>query len=304
MRYQRIDLNLLIALDALLAERNVTRAAERMHMTQSAMSGVLSRLREYFEDPLLVPVGRSMQLTPRAESLIEPVRNIILQVDATLGVKPEFEPTTARRHFRLIASDYVTQVLLAEVLRRIAQTAPHLSFDVRPTYSGMAQDLDQGRVDFLITPAHLTLAEHPQSVLFEDTYHVIACQQNLELQERITLEQYRSLGHVVYQADQGTNPWFEQWYANQHGNTRRVEVVAHGFLLMPRFVVGTRRIATIQTRLAKQFVQAMPLRLLDPPLETPRLTEVLQWHRYRDDDPGVGWVRDQITELAAAMPPI
>ncbi|MBS0452702.1 MAG: LysR family transcriptional regulator [Proteobacteria bacterium] len=304
MRYQRIDLNLLIALDALLAERNVTRAAERMHMTQSAMSGVLARLREYFEDQLLVPVGRSMQLTPRAESLIEPVRNIILQVDATLGVKPEFEPSTARRHFRLIASDYVTQVLLAEVLRRIAQTAPHLSFDVRPTYSGMAQDLDQGRVDFLVTPAHLTLGEHPQAVLFEDTYHVIACQQNMALRDGISLEQYQSVGHVVYQADQGSNPWFEQWYANQHGNTRRVEVVAHGFLLMPRFVVGTGRIATIQTRLAKQFVQAMPLRLLEPPLETPRLTEVLQWHRFRNDDPGIQWVREQVLAVAESMPAI
>ncbi|MFC5607948.1 LysR family transcriptional regulator [Variovorax soli] len=304
MRYQRIDLNLLIALDALLAERNVTRAAERMHMTQSAMSGVLSRLRDYFEDSLLVPMGRSMQLTPRAESLIEPVRNIILQVDATLGVKPEFEPATAQRHFRVIASDYVTQVLLAEVLRRIATMAPQLSFDVRPTHSGMGQDLDQGRVDLLVTPAHLTLPEHPQAVLFEDTYHVIACQQNKQLQQGISLAQYRSMGHVVYQADMGDSPWFEQWYANQHGNTRRIEVVAHGFLLMPRFVVGTGRIATVQTRLAKQFVQAMPLRLLEPPLPTPRLTEVLQWHRFRDDDPGVRWVREQIVELAGHMPAI
>ncbi|RYF45832.1 MAG: LysR family transcriptional regulator, partial [Comamonadaceae bacterium] len=116
MRYQRIDLNLLSALDALLTERNVTRAAERMYMTQSAMSGVLSRLRDYFGDPLLVQVGRTMQLSPRAESLIEPVRNILLQVDATLGVKPEFVPELDDRKFRVIASDYVTQVLLTEVL--------------------------------------------------------------------------------------------------------------------------------------------------------------------------------------------
>ncbi|MDN8614444.1 LysR family transcriptional regulator [Variovorax ginsengisoli] len=304
MRSQRIDLNLLIALDALLSESNVTRAAERVHLTQSAMSGVLARLRDYFEDPLLVPMGRSMQLTPRAESLAEPVRKILLQVDATLGVKPEFEPATAERHFRVIASDYVTQVLLAEVLRRIAQMAPRLSFDVRPTHSGMAQDLDQGRADFLVTPAHLTLPEHPQAILFDDTYHVIACQQNVDLRDGLTLEQYRSLGHVVYQAEQGDNPWFEQWYANQHGNTRRVEVVAHGFLLIPRFVVGTRRIATVQTRLAKQFVQSMPLALFEPPLETPRLTEVLQWHRYREDDPGVRWVREQIVALAEVMPAI
>jgi len=302
MRYQRIDLNLLIALDALLDECNVTRAAERMHMTQSAMSGVLARLRDYFDDPLLVPVGRSMQLTARAETLIQPVRNIILQVDATLGVKPEFDPASARRHFTLIASDYVSQVLLCEVLRRVAQLAPGLSFDVRPTHPSMGQALDQGKTDFLVVPAHLTLAEHPQTVLFEDTYHVIACAQNPTTRDGISLAQYQALGHVVYQDTQGSDPWFEQWYANQHRNARRVEVIAHGFLLMPRFIVGTQRIATVQTRLAQQFVQAMPVRLLEPPFETPRLTEVLQWHRVRDDDPGIRWVRDQILAVAETLP--
>ncbi|KTT27647.1 LysR family transcriptional regulator [Pseudacidovorax intermedius] len=304
MRYQRIDLNLLAALDALLAERNVTRAAERLHLSQSAMSGVLARLRDYFGDALLVPVGRTLQLTPRAEALIEPVRRIILQVDAALGVQPEFDPATARRHFTVIASDYVTQVLLAEALRRMAPAAPGLSFDVRPTHVGMAQDLDQGRVDLLVTPAHLALAEHPQQTLFDDTYQVIACAQNAALQAGLSPALYRSLGHVVYQNEQGDNPWFEQWYAHQHGGDRRIEVVAHSFLLMPRFILGTSRIATLQTRLAQQFVQAMPLQVLAPPMETPRLVEVLQWHRLRDADPGIAWVRAQIQAVASAMPPV
>lgn len=304
MRYQRIDLNLLIALDALLAERNVTRAAERMHMTQSAMSGVLGRLREYFDDQLLVPLGRSMQLTPRAESLIEPVRDIILKVDSTLGVRPDFEPATANRRFVITASDYVSNVLLAEALRRISHLAPNLSFDLRPSSHTMGQDLDQGRIDFLVTPAHLIVPDHPEAALFDDTYVVVACAQHPLLREGLTLAQYQSLGHVVYQNDQGNNPWFEQWYANQHGNTRRVEVVTHGFTTIPRFVVGTTRIATVQTRLAIQFEQSMPVRLFPTPMDTPRLTEVLQWHRYRDEDPGVCWVRDQILDVARAMPAV
>lgn len=304
MRYQRIDLNLLVALDALLAERNVTRAAERMHITQSAMSGVLARLREYFDDPLLVPVGRTMRLTPRAETLIQPVRDIIARVDSTLGVRPDFDPATAQRHFTIIASDYVSHVLLADVLRRIAHEAPGLSFDIRPSGNTMLQDLDQGRVDLLVTPAHVAAPDHPQAVLFEDTYQVIACHQHPELQDGITLEQYQALGHVVYQNERGMNPWFEQWYANAHGDTRRIEVVTHSFALLPRFIVGTRRIATVQSRLAMQFEQATPVRLLSPPMETPRLTEVLQWHRYRVDDPGVQWVRDRIIAAAQALPKI
>lgn len=305
MRYQRMDLNLLIALDALLTECNVTRAAERVHVTQSAMSGVLARLRTYFDDQLLVPVGRSMRLTPRAESLVQPVRDILIKVDSTLGVRPEFDPATAQRRFALVASDYVCQVLIADVIRRIGQLAPRLSFDIRPSGTTMAQDLEQGNIDFLITPAHLTLTEHPQAILFEDTYQVVACAQNSLLSNGITNEMYRALGHVTYRHEQGSsNPWFEQWYVNQHGNTRQFDVVTHGFVMIPRFIVGTQRIATVQTRLAKQFEQAMPVRLLEPPMETPRLTEVLQWHRYREEDPGVQWVRDQIMEAAQAMPPI
>ena len=304
MRHPRIDLNLVIALDALLAERNVTRAADRMHITQSAMSGVLARLREYFDDPLLVPVGRTMQLTARAEGLIEPVRDIILRIDSTLGAQPEFDPATARRHLVIIASDYVTRVVLADVLRRVEALAPGLTFDVRPTSEGMMQELENGRVDFMVVPAHLALPDQPQQVLFEDTYKVLACAQHPDLKSGITLAQYLGLGHVAYQNEKGANPWFEQWYANQHGATRRIEVLAHSFALIPRFIVGTRRITTIQTRLANQFAQSMPVRLLEPPMPTPRLTEVLQWQRYRADDPAIQWVRDRIVAAAHALPEI
>jgi DNA-binding transcriptional LysR family regulator len=300
MRHQRTDLNSFIALDALLAERSVTRAAKRLHMTQSAMSGVLKRLREDFGDPLLLPLGRGMQLTPRAESLVQPVREILLRVDAALGLHPQFDPATSRRRFVIVASDYVSHVLLGDVLARIARHAPGVVFDVRPVV-GAARQLEHGGIDFIITPAHLAFAAHPQEKLYEDTYHVIACSTNTQLRSRITEEQYRSAGHVVYQGDEGASPWFDQWYANQHGSTRRVEVVTHGFALIPRFVIGTRRIATVQTRLARQFAQALPIRLLKPPVETPRLTEVLQWHRYRDDDPGVQWVRAEIVAAAREM---
>jgi DNA-binding transcriptional LysR family regulator len=229
------------------------------------------------------------------------VRDILLKVDTTLGVRPDFDPATAQRHFVVIASDYVSHVLLAEALGRIALLAPGLSFDIRPSGVTMQQDLDQGRVDFLVTPAHLAVPEHPQAALFEDSYHVIACRQHPALRDAITLEQYQSLGHVVYQNEQGHNPWFESWYTNQHGNSRRIEVVTHNFGLMARFIVGTQRVATVQSRLAMQFAQAMPVQALEPPMETPRLTEVLQWHRYRADDPGVQWVREQVLAVAAGM---
>jgi len=302
MRRPRIDLNLLVSLDVLLRERNVTRASEQLHITQSAMSGVLARLRDHFGDPLLVPVGRTLRLTPLAEGLVEPVREVVLRIDSALATRPAFDPKEARRHFIIVASDYVCRVLLADVVRRVAREAPHLTFDLQPTDADMMQELDAGNIDFIVAPAHLARAEHPQAVLFEDTYRVVACAQNPLLGETLGLEQYHALGHVVYLNERSANPWFEQWYLNQYGPTRRVEVITHGFALMPRFIVGTTRIATVQTRLAIQFAQSMPVRLFELPMETPKLTEVLQWHRYRDGDPGSQWMREQLIAGAARLP--
>ncbi|NYT67085.1 LysR family transcriptional regulator [Pusillimonas noertemannii] len=304
MRYQRIDLNLLVALDILLAERNVTRAAERLHITQSAASGVLSRLRDYFEDPLLVQVGRDMRLTPLAESLVDQVRDIIVRIDSTMAARPEFDPGEAQRHFVIIASDYVSRVLMADVLQRISALAPAITFELRPTSPLMVRDIEQGRVDLLITPAHLVSADHPSTPLFDDTYTVVAWDQNPICKKGLTLDTYHSAGHVAYRYGRGGNPWFEQWYANQHAETRRVEVITHDFNLISRFVIGTNRLATVQTRLATQFEESMPVRLFPLPMNTPRLVEVLQWHKYRETDPGCMWLREQIIETARQLPVI
>ena len=126
------DLNLLVALDALLTERNVTRAGNRLNLSQSAMSGALARLRHHFRDELLVPVGRRMMLTPVADGLVAPVRDILLKVRGTLGSKPRFEAATAARHLSLAVSDYVTEILLADVLRAARCEAPLITFDLRP----------------------------------------------------------------------------------------------------------------------------------------------------------------------------
>ncbi len=304
MRYQRIDLNLLIALDVLLSECNVTRAAERLCVTQSSMSGILSRLREYFEDPLLVQVGRQMRLTPLAESLMEPVKDIILRIDSTIAARPDFEPQKAKRHFVIIASDYVSRVLLMGALRSISMLAPGLTFELRATSWQMIQDLEQGQADFLITPAHFTSKDHPQCTLFDDTYQVVVSADNPLCRTGVSFDDFIEAGHVVYQHRKNDNPWFEQWYANQYGSTRRIEVVTHDFSLIPGFVVGTKRIATLQTRLARLFSETVPVRLFAPPMETPRLVEVMQWHKYHDDDPGSAWVRQQIMAAAAAMGPV
>jgi LysR family nod box-dependent transcriptional activator len=124
MQLNRFDLNLLISLDVLLHEKNVTRAAERVHVSQPAMSAALHKLREYFNDQLLVRVGREMELTPRGLSLVEPVREALLSIQATLGTQPSFDPKTAQREFTIIVSEEAVPGFLPAILRRLAGEAP------------------------------------------------------------------------------------------------------------------------------------------------------------------------------------
>lgn len=300
MRYNRLDLNLLPALRALLTEKNVTRAGESIHVTQSAMSGILARLRDYFDDPLIVPVGRRMELTPLAEGLIDKVNDLLLRVDATLATQPEFDPARTRRHYTIVASDYVVAVLLLDVLREVSALAPGVTIELLQPSAGASADLEAGEVDFVINPETFTVATQSASPLFEDTYHAVVDRDHPDVGDTMSLAQYLDLGHVTFQ-NKG-RPMFETWFAKTHGELRRQEVLANNFGLLARLVVGTRRVATMHTRMAMQMAAVLPVRVVRLGFEVPRLVEVLQWHKYRDLDPGSVWLRELIIARARQLP--
>jgi LysR family transcriptional regulator, nod-box dependent transcriptional activator len=304
MRYHKLDLNLLTALKALLAEKNVTRAGESVHVTQSAMSGILARLRDYFGDPLIVQVGRKMELTPLAESLVEPVTDVLLRIDATIATRPEFNPLTTRRHFSVVASDYSINVLLLDVLRHVHRDAPNMSLEFRTPSESAAAELEAGEVDFIVNPESQNSPQQSGVVLFEDSYTVVVGADNSEVGDSITIDQYLALRHVAFKSGRHGLPHFESWMANRYGDERRVEVVAHSFYLLPQLVLGTARVATMHTRMASQIAGSLRVRLVKPAFEIPRLIEVLQWHKYRDLDPGSMWLRDMIVAGARALPPL
>src|SRR6266700_6150084 len=152
MDFGGLDLNLLVAMDALFAEKSVSRAGERLHLSQSATSGALSRLRDAFHDPLLVQVGRKMTLTPLAEGLVEPVRTFLLQAEAILHNSPAFDPSTSTRKFRLMMSDYVETVLMTELLPRIEKLAPGVTVELISNVEGGSEELDRGEIDLAIIP--------------------------------------------------------------------------------------------------------------------------------------------------------
>jgi DNA-binding transcriptional LysR family regulator len=297
------DLNLLVALDTLLTERNVTRAGNRLNLSQSAMSGALARLRHYFHDELLVPVGRQMVLTPVADALVEPVRDILLRIRGTLASKPQFDPSTATRHLSVAVSDYVTEILVADVLRRARREAPHLTFELRPVGRRANEDLESGELDFLISPEGYLSPGQPTEVLFEDTYTCVVWSGNRSIGSSLTIDQYLDLGHVVVNVASGEPPSnYDEQFLRGANVRRRAEIVVPTFSLAPQLVVGTDRATTITTRLAAKYAATLPLRLIPLPVEMPPMVEMLQWHSVHEQDPAHRWFRGLLNVVVRGLP--
>ena len=257
MHFQKLDLNLLVALDALIEERSVSRAADRLHLSQSAMSSALSRLREYFGDELLAPVGRRMEPTALALNLAPQIREILQRIRVTLHTRPSFEPATAERRFRIMTSDYLIEVLLADVIRTLAQIAPGIQMQILPSNAASFALFLAGEIDLIITPEDHTLPEHPRSALFEDTYSCVVWSENTVVHEPLSLEQYLAMSHVVVHVGHDQPSILEKWLNEQSTHTnasqRRVDVIAPSFGVVPHLIVGTQRIATMHTRHARLY---------------------------------------------------
>lgn len=300
MRFNKLDLNLLVALDAMLTERNISRAAERQHLSQSAMSNALARLRDYFGDELLVPVGRRMELTPRAEALQEAVRELLVRVETTIAVQPEFEPGTTDRSFRLFVSDYTVFALMPHVLALAAAQAPGLRFDLLPQMDQPHRALERGEIDLLIIPGGFSSPEHPSEVIFEDRFVCVLWQGSALAKAPLTLERYLDAGHVVVRTGR-TQQGFEEQFLKSQGIVRRVEVTTTSFTAPPHLVVGTERTATVHGLLARAAARHLPLVCVEPPVAIPTLQQSVQWHKYRSDDPGLRWVRSLLHQAAERM---
>ena len=303
MRFQRLDLNLLAALDVLLAEKSVSLAADRLCLSQSATSSALGRLRDYFGDELLVVKGRTMVLTARAEELIEPVRTVLEQIRTTIAIAPEFDPATADRLVRIMASDYSTQVLLAGALAMLEDEAPHLRFEIQPMNDNPGEALERGQIELLLTIDYAISADHPSQLLFEDDYVVVGDAANPAMAGEMTREKYFALGHVTARFGKSRTPAFDDWFVRRQKTQRRIEIIAPTFLSQPGLVLGTKRIATMHRRLAIQMAQTMPLALREVPFDIPPIREAIQWHIANNNDRALRWVIERLAAFNAQNEP-
>jgi LysR family transcriptional regulator, nod-box dependent transcriptional activator len=298
MHFKGLDLNLLVVLDALLTEKNTTKAGQRIYLSQSATSGALSRLREFFGDPLLIQSGHKMILTTLAEGLVEPVRQLLREAEAIISVNTAFDPKTSTRTFRLNMSHYSALVLLPNAMKTIKKTAPSVRIEVTSLQEDIADALERGDLDFLVVPDEFKSPLHPAVELFDDSYVCVAWSENPLIRKTITLEQYLSMGHVVARFGRAQGKAFDETCLLRAGYSRRVELVVPDFSIIPSFVIGSNLIATMHERHARFHARYLPLRVFPLPIELPRFSAKIQWHRYHDHDPGTKWLHGILKEAA------
>lgn len=302
MNLAGVDLNLLVALDALLAERSVTRAAARVGLSQPGMSNTLARLRKLFGDPLLVREGLALVPTPRAESLREPVREALSLIQRALDDRPGFDPASGHATFTVSCSDYSLLMLIGPLVRRLAAAAPGLTIQVLPRAPDPVRLLRDGEADFVIEPAEIMPdAALPRMRLFTDRWLCCVWEGSAAVGDRMTMETYLRLGHVVYSAVRGHPVSLVDTYLVQAQVPRRIEFTVESFLLAPFLLQGTDLVTLVPERAASHLRRTAAVRFLEPPLHLPSITEMLWWNPRHGADPAHAWLRARIAEVAAEI---
>jgi DNA-binding transcriptional LysR family regulator len=302
MRFRGLDLNLLSALDVLIQERSVSAAARKLNLSQPAMSAALARLREFFGDDILVVQGKRMFPTAFAEGMIPQVRQVLRGVESMLANRSQFDPATARRTFRLIASDYVIASLIVPLVERLSAQSPGIMLDLAAPSEQGGIEIAEGRVDLLISPDYYITGEHPSELLFEETHVVVGWEGNPLMQAPLTLDGFLQAGHVGVRIGAQRMPAFADRQMSVMGMSRRIEVETHSFLTIPLLLTGTRRLALMQARLARRMCRSYPLAMCDLPFEFPLMREMMQNHATRHADEGLRWLKGLLREQTFTNP--
>lgn len=295
----RIDLNLFIPLNALLIERNVTKAAERIFITQPAMSAALAKLRRVFDDPLLVRDGRELVLTPLAESLRQPVQQLLFAARDLQMSNKWFDPAVHQRTFTVMASDYTTTVLLRGLVRDLMAQAPGVRLMIEPLREDFVEFIRSGRCDLLFWPTHYPvpdLAKFPHADLFSDEFIVATGRENDTLDHPLTTERLAAAPCVrvaaVERADFATNPTVVP-----EPDSPTI-VTVHSSILALEMVSCTNLVTTVQRRLFEHVRVPLALHEVEVDARLPRLTMTMFWHPRSARSPAHQWLRDRVQRAA------
>lgn len=300
MNIQQVNLNHLVAFDALMAERNVTRAAKRLGLTQSAVSNALQKLRLTFGDPLFVRRANGVEPTARALALAAPIARGIAAFEVALA-PATFDPGTAERTFVVAASDYVELVLLPPLLRRLAKEAPGIRLEMVPWgLHEVPASLARGEADLMIGYYGRLPPSHRHEIIFEEAFVCVARRGHPTLGKRPSLAAWLATPHVVVSQKPGATSSVDRALASL-GKSRTIGLRVSHFSVVPYVVARTDFSAALSRRIAEPAARALGLVTFAPPLALPkgRLGQV--WADRLDADPGHAWLRGLIADVARTV---
>ena len=308
MNLKKIDLNLLVYLDVLLRERNVTRAAESLGISQPAMSNGLRRLRKLFSDPLLVRTSGGMSPTERAESLQPKIREVVASIEKVVQPDQQFDAASANRVFRISVSDYSESTLLPHMLRRMRSEAPNVTLDILTPSDVSFQDLEQGSVDLVINRFDVLPQSFHQMPIWRDSFSCIFSHHN-PIRNNFNLETYLEAGHVwVSKTGMGIGVgmepgasqrlgWVDEALAKL-GKKRRIRVFTRHYEAAMRLAVLRDLIITIPGKAAKLLKDDPTVIILPPPFEIPEFELTMAWSPLLQHNSAHQWIRRLIADVA------
>ncbi|NUT74728.1 LysR family transcriptional regulator [Pseudomonas sp. C1C7] len=296
---RRIDLNLLVILDALLSEQHVTRAAERLHLSQPAVSHALARLRDLLGDPLLVRAGAGLVPTARALELTALLAETLAQVQSLLAPNA-FDPATAKRRFRLAMSDYGAAIVLPELVRTLRREAPGIDLQIsHASREGMLEGVLNGDIDVAAGVFPEMPHELRSTPLFEEHYACLLDRSRLPDSGILDMPTYLRCPHVLLEMRGSGTPEIERALTALR-ERRRVAISLPHWNVAPALISGTDLILTVASRALRDFAEPS-LIVVPPPFHIPAFTFVLAWHKRRSADQALNWLNTKIQHATALL---
>lgn len=296
---RNFDLNLLVAFRYLMEERSVSRAAQKMFISQSAMSHVLQRLRQQLDDPVLVKTPQGMKPTQRALALVEPIGAILSEVEQVIRASKEFSPATTQRRFTIATNDYVEFCLLPPLMASVSRQAPNIEIHLVQTQGTLRAVADTAEVD-LVIGFDVIFDQLPYvhgERLYTDRIVSLVRQDHPEFTgDDISLEQFTSAKHMLMSRREAGTGIIDDWLESR-GLARKVSLVVPNFLSAPWIVANSDLVFSLPLRIAEHFVRLAPLKILPIPIDFPTYDLLMVWHSLQDKEPAHAWLRQEILDI-------
>jgi DNA-binding transcriptional LysR family regulator len=299
MNWGAFDLNLLIVFDAVMQDRSVTRAGKRIGLSQPAMSHALNRLRHMLKDELFVRTPDGMVPTPRAETLAQPLRNALSEMQ--LALEPAaFDPVASDRRFALALNNYAAVVLAPPLVAAVSAAAPSVHLDLQPSGTlNMVEHLDRGDLDLALGNMDSPGERFATAPLLEDAFVLVMRRGHPASRRKLSAAALAALPHLEISSSRENTGFVDQWLA-ERGLARRIALRAP-YLSAAPILVQSDLVATLSRRIAQEFVRNHPLQICNPPYKSPVVRTTMLWHRRLDRHPAHRWLRTVITSVTKSL---